>query len=569
MLKTDRKLYYNFGKLFNGFRRLYDNFNIPVIIRAINLTGKKKHFLVIAVFVFCAIELCCSTLYTFGIKGALNAVSAKDTGAFGRSVLLILSNHILWWSYAPFACYICARASKRTVSDFKTWMCEHIMRLPMKYLDKKPNGEFLSAITNDVDCLSQVYDWTFFQVLRSATGGVGGIAIMAVIDWRFAIVVVILGAVSVLVASHFSKKLEAAGKERQELLSKTCTDAYELVRAAKTIRLLKLQDSRKELYFSTTGLEADARIKTGKITSRMNSTINGISLVTYAVILFTGALFVYYRISDWGTVIALMGLKYATDMLFVECGQFMAEMQSNVAGIKRLFAIMDEEEETADNTSYLLIDTNEALEMCNVSFSYDSQNPVLSNFNLAIPKKGLTALAGESGSGKSTVMKLILGLYTPDSGRIIFGSGNSSDSYKPEVRLLTAYVPQEPALFRGTVLENILFGSPGTPREAAVSAARLAGADGFISSLENGYDTVLMDEGKSLSGGQRQRIAIARALVRDAPVLLLDEITSALDRETEASIFQTVRELSKSRSVLFITHRPDVRNLADKVICME
>lgn len=552
-------------KLINSFRKLYNNFNISVIVRAINLMGRKKYFLVTAIFVFSAVELCCSMLFTFGIKGALNAVSAKDTAAFWRSVLLILSNHILWWVYAPFACYICARASKGAVCDFKTWMCEHIVRLPMKYLDRKPNGEFLSALTNDVDCLSQVFDWTFFQVLRSATGGLGGIAIMAVIDWRFAIVVVILGAMSVLAASHFSKKLEAAGKERQELLSKTCTDAYELVRAAKTIRLLKLQKRREELYRETTGLEAAARFETGKVTSRMNSTITGISLLTYAVILFTGALFVYYGISDWGTVIALMGLKYATDMLFVECGQFMAEMQSNIAGIKRLFAIMDEEEETVENASYLVKDMNEALEMYNVSFSYDPMSPLLSNFNLVIPKTGLTALVGESGSGKSTVMKLILGLYTPDAGRIVFREGNPGDS----ARRLTAYVPQEPALFRGTVLENILFGSPGTSREAAVSAAKLAGADGFISSLEKGYDTVLMDEGKSLSGGQRQRIAIARALVRDAPILLLDEITSALDRDTEVSILRTVKHIANTKTVLFITHRPDVCKWADKVICME
>lgn len=546
-------------------KKVSDNFNIPVILRAINLMGKKKYFLVTAVLVFCAVELCCNALYTTGIKGALNAVMAKNTGLFWKFMALIISNHLLWWTYAPFACRICAKASKGTVSNFKTQMSGHIVRLPMRYLDKKPTGELLSALSNDVGCLSQVYDWTFFQVLRSATGGIGGIAIMAILNWRFAIVVVLLGTASVLMSSRFSKKLEKVGKEQQECLARSCTDAYEFVRAARTIRLLHLQKSKEENFDKTAGLEAGTRIKSGQISAGMNSAISGIGLLSYAVILFAGALFVYYGFSDWGSVIALMGLKYATDMLFIECGQFMAEMQTNVAGIKRLFLIMDEAEEAAGSNSYLVQDIQESLAMHNVSFSYDSKTPVISGFNLTLPKNGLIALAGESGSGKSTVMKLVLGLYPPDEGQVIFGACNPCR----HIRQFTAYVPQEPALFRGTIYENIAFGSPDACRDSVISAAEQAGADEFIRSFEMGYDTVLLDDGKSLSGGQRQCIVIARALLRNASILLLDEITSALDRETEEHILQTVKIIARNKAVLFITHRPDIQKWADRVICMD
>jgi ABC-type multidrug transport system fused ATPase/permease subunit len=160
-------------------------------------------------------------------------------------------------------------------------------------------------------------------------------------------------------------------------------------------------------------------------------------------------------------------------------------------------------------------------------------------------------------------VKLALGLYAPSGGTVTFdGAG---DCTLEAVRSLTAYVPQEPMLFRGTVLDNILCGNASATRGDAVRAAKLAGADVFISRMERGYDSKLADGGGNLSGGQKQRLAIARALVKDAPVLLLDEITSALDEDTERQILETVRNLAAARAVLFVTHRPAVTALADEV----
>jgi len=262
--------------------------------------------------------------------------------------------------------------------------------------------------------------------------------------------------------------------------------------------------------------------------------------------------------------VALMGLKGTTDMLFVECGQFMAGMQTNVAGIKRLFEITDNYKEDIRKKSLTFQNINDVLILQNISFSYDKKSPVLSCFNLKLQKNTLTALVGESGSGKSTVMKLILGLYPPDEGQIILSSINMQN-----IREYTAYVPQEPWLFRGTVYENIAFGNQNANKEEIIFAAKMAGADEFIQALEFNYDTVLYDDGKSLSSGQKQRIAIARALIKDAPILLFDEITSALDKETEMNILQTVKNISKTKAVLFITHKTDIQKWAEEVIYMQ
>ena len=540
------------------------NFNIPTIMKAIKLMGKKSKLFLTCILLFCAIEIGGTVLNTFGIKGVITSLGESNYTLFWNSLLLIVINHSMWWIYAPISSYLCDVASKGAILDIKANLCEHIINLPMKYHDTKTKGELLSAVSNDTACLQRIYDWSFFQVLRSALGGVGGIVIMAVIDWRFAIIVFTLGTLSVITISHFSKKIEKIGAELQERLAKSSTDAYELVKAAKTIRLLNLEGFKTEGFNTSTKLEADTKIKSGKITSKMNAIIMSISSVTYIAILFIGALFVYFKLSDWGTIIAITGLKYTADMLFSECGQFMAGMQTNVAGVKRIFEISStQKEKILNDISFAINKMNYPLSIKNMSFSYDENVPMINNFNMVIQNNKLTVLVGESGSGKSTVMKLILGLYEPKDGSITF-DGDEAVTFE-NLRYKTAYVPQDPMLFRGSIYDNIACGNENATRDDIYTAAKLAGADGFICSLENSYDTILLDDGKSLSGGQKQRIAIARALVKNAPILLLDEITSALDKQTEEHILETIKNISKKKAILFITHRDDVIKWADYI----
>lgn len=179
-------------------------------------------------------------------------------------------------------------------------------------------------------------------------------------------------------------------------------------------------------------------------------------------------------------------------------------------------------------------------------------------------EKSFTALVGESGGGKSTVLKLMMGLYKPDIGSIVF-DGKDTPSLAA-IRQKSSYVPQEPMLFNGTIYENIKFGNEDANFDDIVRASRLAGADEFIINLEGRYDYALNDDGNNLSGGQKKRIALARALVKNADILLLDEITSALDYATEEQILQTIKEISKRKTVLFVTHNKNIVKYADKIV---
>ncbi|NLG26150.1 MAG: ABC transporter ATP-binding protein, partial [Clostridiales bacterium] len=320
-----------------------------------------------------------------------------------------------------------------------------------------------------------------------------------------------------------------------------------------------LQRGHAERFSISAGREEAARRRAGATTARMNAALAAISGLSYLAVLLVGALFVYRRLIDWGAVIALMGLRGGADMLFVEAGQFMAAMQVEVAGIARLFGVQDEREEGELPPN--LVPGGDALAMEGVSFAYEGGAPVLDRFSMAVRCPGVAALIGESGRGKSTAMKLILGLYRPDEGEVTFAAEGAPATLRGQ----TAYVPQEPLLFRGTIFENIAAGRDGATMGDVVDAAKRAGAHQFILEKPDGYRTELLDDGGSLSGGQRQRIAIARALVKGAPVLLLDEPTSALDGEREAEIFDTIREIGREKAVLLISHRPAVRQWADRV----
>lgn len=533
-----------------------------MVVTAIRYMGARSKLFLFCIFGFCAVEITGTTLYTIGIKGVVDALQALNTGLFWKSLPFILLTSAIWWVYAPFSSYFCSYASKKAVRDTKVKLADHIVRLSMKEHDRRKKGELLSHLSNDAACLQRLYDMYFFQIFRTALGGLNGVLLMAVLDWRFAAVVFSLGSLSVLISARFSKKLEKNGEELQKSLTGSSVDIYELIKAGKTIRLLHIEDELLAKTHGSTQTEADARMANGRISAGMNTIISGVNALCYTMILAIGALFVYMKLSDWGTVAALMGLKVTTDMLFSEFGQFMAGMQGSIAGIRRIEDLMKTPAEGQSAACFIVMDGNYPITLQNVSFSYN-ELPVLSDFSMQLAPTGLTALIGQSGAGKSTVMKLITGLYKPDSGAIVFnGAGQSTFE---DIRKKTAYVPQESMLFHGSINDNIAWGNPDATKEAVAYAAKQAGADGFITALPDGYETVLLDDGKDLSGGQRQRLAIARALLKNAPVLLLDEITSALDSETEAQILRTIKEISQTKPVLFITHKKEIEQIADKV----
>lgn len=453
------------------------------------------------------------------------------------------------------------------MGDLRTGLCEHILKLPAGYHDQTASGEVLSSLTNDCACLERIYTNTFCEVCRYAIDGIGGVVIMAVIDWRFAIVVFSLELISARISSYFSSRLEENGTQEQKQLAKTSAGAYELIQAAKTIRLFRLQKKKQLEMEESARSEAEIKVKGAGISAAMNSAITAVNSGVYVAILLVGALFVRFGFSDWGTVIALMSLKGIADMLFVYCLEYLADMQKDLAGAKRLFAILDREEEevsdcfkieemdcceTMGNACCETGDSEVPVSLRNVSFSYEEGKPVLSDFSMEIRDRSLTVLAGESGSGKSTVMKILLAFYAPSAGEVIFRR-------KMKQRKEQSGMPDCSREQVGQRFED-LAGETGAHAEQTAPHTEPP-----VTLEQLRQMTAYVPQDAMLSGGQRQRIAIARALAKDTPVLLLDEVTSALDPDTAEQITETIRKISRGKAVLWISHDDKAEKIADYV----
>lgn len=549
--------------------KLIEKFNIKILIEAIKLMGKRNKAFLISILLFNILEAIGVPLVAYGMKGVINAVTASDITMFWSSIRLIAIQIVLWAIYSPISSYLCSWASKRAICNIKADLVAHILELDQRYHDSKAKGELLSLMSNDVGALESIYDWDYFQVIRTAVVGVSGLVTMIIIDWRFAVIVLLLGIASVYTTAFFSERISKIGVKLSQQLSANSTGFYELIKGAKTIRLLGVGTQRVEKLYKEIGNEAEMRIKITKSDGKMNTLTTLINSLSYILILIIGGIFVYLGLSDWGIVISLLGLKGTSDCLFSECGMRMANIQKNLAGVKRLLIVMSQKSEKLDTSKYKfssnLQNSNTVLSLEDVGFSYDGTNDVLKSIDMSLEKGKLTVLIGESGSGKSTLMKILMSLHQPTKGKVIFKNDEVEDITSENLRNKIAYVSQESMLFNGSIYDNISFGRERATKEDVIAAARLAEADGFISQMTDGYDTQMIDDGKSLSGGQRQRIAISRALVKNATILLLDEITSALDSKNEERIFETIDNLKKDKAILLITHKRDIAKYADRV----
>ncbi len=277
-----------------------------------------------------------------------------------------------------------------------------------------------------------------------------------------------------------------------------------------------------------------------------------------------------------GTMLAGVRLSGGALWIFHGLGNFIRNIQESLAGADRIFEIMDApKEELRGEDSAGKVDSGEKcaekriLVFQDVSFGYQDRNPVFSGLNFSVRKNEVVALVGSSGGGKSTLLKLLLGFYNADAGKILL-YGRSLHHYSlTELRSCFAYVPQNTYLFDGTIGENISYGSPGASPERIEECARSANAHDFITGLSEGYDSVVGERGVHLSGGQRQRIAIARALLKDAPILLLDEATASLDSESEQEVQKALEVLMRDRTVIVVAHRLSTVRKADRILVME
>lgn len=440
-------------------------------------------------------------------------------------------------------------------------------RLPMSYFSQAHSGAVLSLLSNDIPAAEAAYTSIPMSVTGGVVEGVAGIIYLIYLDYRLALYAVGLGLTSLLLNARLAQPFRQLSAQVQERLSGLTELFSDLLAGFVTIRSYGLEGPISQRFALTNEQTYHQSMQLVRRQSLVLSSQELLVFLHMIGLIGLGSFLVSRGSLTVGAVFGAFGMIGPTARLFNSLATALPALQTAMAPADRIFAFLDsaEIEQPAEPTVQMV--RAGALELRNVSFSYPgSESPTLDGISLTVCPGQTVAVVGPSGSGKSSLLKLILGFYQPSSGDVRVGGAPAGSS---AAMAQLSYVPQNAYLFSGTIGENIAYGRPAATQDEIIAAAQAAHADEFVAALPAGFSTDTGDQGLQLSGGQRQRIALARAFLREAPVMLLDEATSALDSESERLVGDAIARLRQGRTTLMVTHRLSSLGEADRIIVLE
>lgn len=457
--------------------------------------------------------------------------------------------------------------AKRTGATMRNIVFGKALMLPVSFYENNHTGDFMSKLTYDTNMASGIFGSRFRRVMMpviivcvcvvpmfmKCPPVMAGLLVLCILSLS-------LNLAMVPVLAGYSRSISDDNKA----ISRSVTD---MLQGMETIRMFPLQSVIGQKYNEANERCGRNMKKQGRIESVVAALRNAFDLIGAVAFLAMGIIYIQKYNGKVGSLLALYTMYGAFQYNFLMMGQYIPSLTSWLVNAERVLEFLGLPEESFRNCS----DYNAAnvpaqadVEFDNITFAYEGQEQkIFDGYSAAFTMGKSYAITGESGRGKSTLMKLLMGFYRISGGSIRIGGHDIYELGLENTRKLIAYIPQEPYMFHDTVRENIRNGNPAASDEEIIRAAKKANAHDFILQLENGYDTILGERGNTLSGGQRQRLAIARAILKNAPVIILDEATSALDNESEQLIQQSINDMKDGRLILMIAHRPSTIATAD------
>ena len=466
--------------------------------------------------------------------------------------------------------YYTTSVGQWVANDLRLRTYHHLQQLSLNYYNTHEMGTLLSTITADVQTIQNFASSSTLGILVDMFTIVAMLVIMFWLNWDFTMIAVGVTPFMLLMVSRFKKAVKKATREVRKQQSNVVAVVQQGLESMRVVKAFGRQDLEQEELSEVSKATVEAALKARRVKALLSP------IVTVTVSLCTA--FVLWRSSSLilkGTMTAgalTVFLSYLTK--FFKPVQDLATMTNTIAqtavGVERVRAILEANdviEERGDAREPQPLKGEIKFE--NVAFAYNKDAPVLTDVNFEIKAGQMVGVVGPTGGGKSTIVSLIPRFYDPSAGKVSVDGVDIRDYKIDGLRNQIAYVLQETVLFRGTVAENIAYGRGSATRDEIVEAAKLANADEFIAKMPHGYDTMVGDRGDTLSGGQRQRIGIARALIRNNPILILDEPTAALDTESEQLVMEALERLMKGRTVITIAHRLSTIRKSDKIVVLK
>ncbi|MFQ9510417.1 MAG: ABC transporter ATP-binding protein [Lachnospiraceae bacterium] len=460
--------------------------------------------------------------------------------------------------------------TKKVVSNMRKDVFDHLMELPVSFFDTNASGDIISKISYDIDTVNTSLSSDLVQILASVITVFGSLIMMLIISPKLVLIFV----VTVPMAMFFTKKLADVTRplfrKRSKKLGELNGFIEEMMTGQKT---LKAYDQQEEAIkkFSIKNIEAvDAYYDADYMGSMVGPTVNLISNISLSFVTVFGAILYLFGKMSLGNISSFVLYSRKFSGPINEAANIMSEFQSSIAAAERVFRLMDERPEKPDGEgAEVLTEVNGDVALKHIDFGYTKEHKIIHDLSLSAPKGKLIAIGGPTGAGKTTLINLLMRFYDVDNGAITVDNKNIEALTRNSLRKAYAMVLQDTWLFYGTMKENIAYGNDQATMDDIIRVAKAAKIHSYIAKLPEGYDTILSDDGTNISKGQKQLITIARAMLLDAKMLILDEATSNVDTRTELQIQQAMRKLMENKTCFVIAHRLSTIRNADMILVVK
>jgi len=456
------------------------------------------------------------------------------------------------------------------VVSFRQKLFDHIHRLPFGFFEDMEIGQLISRVTGDVAVMQSTVTRLLKEFVQNGVMLVGLLGWVFYLNWRWTLMAFFIFPIIIFPVASIGRKLKRLSHKGQEVMASLCSTIVESFSGIKVVRAFGLEPNENKKFSDLNQTHLKIMKKNVKYIEMISPLMEFLSVISAAIILWYGGSKVMTGDVSQGTfiafIVALFMIYGPLRILIKNYGS----LQIALAGAERVFSILDMDKEKVKEGDKELIKFNDCIEFSDVSFSYPSRKGVVLNqINLSVKKGEVLAIVGMSGAGKTTLVDLLFRFYDISKGRIMIDGLDIQEYRLKSLRANLALVTQETFLFNDTIWNNIAFGKEGALKEKIMDASRAAHVGYFAKDLEHGYDTMIGERGAKLSGGQKQRIAIARAILKNAPILVLDEATSSLDSESEKIVQNALHNLMEHRTTFVIAHRLSTVKNADRIIVLD
>lgn len=554
--------------------------------KAKNVSGTLKRLItykngmkpkIILIVIFAVIGTVCTVLAPYIIAMVLDIIQVKVTRGtelewfrIARTIIVLGFLYMLNIILSGTQGRMVTTVTQETLGQLRKDVNKKIMKLPFSYFDSNSKGDILSRLTNDIDNIGNAFQQTAVQFISNMVTIAGCIVFMLMLSWKLTLLCLITLPLTIFSGRVIMAKSQKYFREQWNILGEMNGLAEEAFSGLNVIRAFGYEKNKTEEYIK----KSEELYKVSRKAHFLSGIINPVSSIfnniAYILICCAGAFWAMSGTVSVGTITAMIQYQKQYSNPVTQIATVLNTLQSAVASAERVFEVLDEKEEEETSEKYRKLEKVEGnISFEHLKFGYTPNNLLMTDINVDVKKGQMIAIVGPTGAGKTTLVNLLMRFYEPNGGQILIDGMNVRDMTRHDLRDIFGMVLQETWLFGGTIHDNIAYGKSGATEEQIMAAAKAAQIEFFFDTMPDGYDTVLNEEASNISQGQKQLLTIARAMLADPPILILDEATSSVDTRTEFMIQQAMNNLLKGRTSFVIAHRLSTIKDADLILYME